>query len=330
MIKKFKQFIHPFTKNKLFKINNKYYAEKSGERIEVINSIPRFVEEDAYCNRFGFQWKKWGRIHYDSYTKIPLSRNELTMTLKKNVSKLKNKYVLEAGCGGGRFTEVLTNVGAIVDSFDYSTAVDANLKWNGKKKNLRIFQADIEKMPVENNIYDYVICLHVIQHTPNPKKSIKELYSKVRPGGTLVFDQYKFKWFKSLPSPIGGGGVIYRWIWKLFSKDLQTKLAIKVVNFWWPIHWKFRDSKIMQFILFRIAPIRFYYPWFPLKTKKQHYEWSMSDTHDGLCDVYKFYGWKNSIIKQLKQLGAENISVWYGGNGVVANCKKPKQNSLKT
>ena len=48
------------------------------------------------------------------------------------------------------------------------------------------------------------------------------------------------------------------------------------------------------------------------------------DTHDGLIDVYKHYGYKSSIQEYLKKLGAVNINVWYGGNGVIARCKKPK------
>lgn len=304
-MKKFQKFIS--TKKNFFK---------------VINKIPRFVQSDLYSERFGFQWKKWTRVHYDSYTKVPLSRDELSYCLGKDVKILKGKYILEAGSGGGRFTEVLVNTGALIDSFDLSRAVEANYK-NNKSKNLRIFQADINDLPLKNNSYDFVICLHVIQHTPDPKKAIKELYLKLKPGGTLLFDQYKFKWFKSLPSPIGGGGVIYRWLWLLLPKSLQSRLAIVVVNFFWPIHWRYRDSKIVQFILFRIAPIRFYYPDLPL-TKKQHYEFSLVDTHDGLIDVYKHYGYKSSIQEYLKKLGAVNINVWYGGNGVIARCKKPK------
>lgn len=289
---------------------------------KVINNIARFVKSDSYCERFGFQWKKWTKIHYDSYTKTTLSRDELSYCLGKDIKTLKAKYILEAGSGGGRFTEVLIKSGALVDSFDFSKAVEANYK-NNKCKNLRIFQADILDMPLKNNSYDYVICLHVIQHTPDPKKAIEELYSKVKPGGTLIFDQYKFKWFKSLPTPIGGGGVVYRWFWLLLPKSLQTRLAISVVNFFWPIHWKFKNSKIIQFILFRIAPIRFYYPELPL-TKKQHYEFSLVDTHDGLIDIYKNYGTKSGIENFLKSLGAINLNVWYGGNGVIARCQKPK------
>ena len=63
-MKKFQKFIS--TKKNFFK---------------VINKIPRFVQSDLYCERFGFQWKKWTRVHYDSNTKVTLSRDELSYCL---------------------------------------------------------------------------------------------------------------------------------------------------------------------------------------------------------------------------------------------------------
>jgi hypothetical protein len=39
------------------------------------------------------------------------------------------------------------------------------------------------------------------------------------------------------------------------------------------------------------------------------------------------YSTRNSnpeFQEYLKKLGAVNINVWYGGNGVIARCKKPK------
>jgi SAM-dependent methyltransferase len=41
-------------------------------------------------------------------------------------SSLAGKHVLEAGCGAGRFTEVLLKAGAYVTSIDLSSAVEAN------------------------------------------------------------------------------------------------------------------------------------------------------------------------------------------------------------
>ena len=78
--------------------------------------------------------------------------------------------VLEVGSGAGRFTEILLKHGAIVHSIDYSNAVDANAINNGHHENLTLVQADIRRIPFPKAIYDYVVCLGVIQHTPNSEE----------------------------------------------------------------------------------------------------------------------------------------------------------------
>ena len=98
------------------------------------------------------------------------------------------KFILEAGSGAGRFTEILLKYGGIVHSFDYSMAVEANAKNNSGNDKLTLIQADIRNIPFEKETYDYVICLGVLQHTPDPNESIRSLWDMLKPGGKLVID----------------------------------------------------------------------------------------------------------------------------------------------
>jgi hypothetical protein len=88
------------------------------------------------------------------------------------------------------------------------------------------------------------------------------------------------------------------------------------------VHWLFKDSVIAQQILLRISPVRFYYPWLGLKDKQMYYEWALLDTHDGSTDKYKHYATEAKIKNLLTNIGASQILVWSGGNGVEATCKK--------
>jgi len=47
------------------------------------------------------------------------------------------------------------------------------------------------------------------------------------------------------------------------------------------------------------------------------------DTHDAMTDVYKHRRTPSSIRSTLQALGATNIIVSIGGNGVEAYCEKP-------
>jgi SAM-dependent methyltransferase len=98
--------------------------------------------------------------------------------------------ILEAGSGAGRFTEILLQTGARVFSFDLSSAVESNRDNNGGSHGLTLFQASIFEIPLARHAFDKVICLGVIQHTPDPERAFKSLASHVRPGGEIVVDAY--------------------------------------------------------------------------------------------------------------------------------------------
>ena len=106
---------------------------------------------------------------------------------------------MKRGSGAGRFTEILLKHGAVVHSFDFSNAAEANRSNNGASDRLTLVQADIRAMPFQQGYYDYVICLGVIQHTPNSEESIHYLWQMVKPGGYLVIDHYLFKWQNKPP-----------------------------------------------------------------------------------------------------------------------------------
>ena len=295
---------------------------ESGRRYPLVRGIPRFVGPENYSDDFGVQWNMFPKTQLDSFTGVNLSETRLARCLHGNLASLRNKKVLDAGSGAGRFTEVLLNYGAVVDSFDYSNAVEANAKNNGHHANLVLAQADIRKIPFPKASYDYVICLGVLQHTPNPEESIKCLWEMVRPGGALVVDHYLWKWRNILPPPIGGAEIIYRLLILRLPKRVRFNFVKALTDFWFPWHWRFKDSLFIQRILRRVSPVHFYYPHFKLRDQQMYYEWALVDTHDGTTDFYKHHRKPLQIKKLLKEIGASDIVVEIGGNGVEAFCRK--------
>ncbi|MGH9904769.1 MAG: class I SAM-dependent methyltransferase [Pyrinomonadaceae bacterium] len=296
-----------------------------GRSYPIIRGIPRFVDPRNYSDNFGTQWNMFPKTQLDSFTGLDNSETRLARCLRGNVAKLKDQKVLEAGSGAGRFTEVLLKYGAILDSFDYSSAVDANAKNNGHHENLVLVQADIRKMPFPKASYDYVICLGVLQHTPNPEESIRCLWEMVRPGGALVIDHYLWRWRNILPPPIGGAEIIYRQLILRLPKNVRFKVVKALTDFWFPWHWRFKDSLFMQRILRRVSPIHFYYPHVKLRDRKMYYEWALLDTHDGTTDFYRHHRKPDQIKKVFKEIGASDIVVEIGGNGVEAFGRKKKR-----
>jgi ubiquinone/menaquinone biosynthesis C-methylase UbiE len=305
----FNHFTDPGTNIKLDE-SSQVMTNLKKVRDNTVKSIPRFVESDNYAKSFGSQWNKFKKTQLDSHTKKPLSQNRLRTAYGKSLNNLNGLKVLEAGCGSGRFTEILLKHGAELYSFDYSNAVDANYDNNMPNNNLTLFQADIRKIPFSAEFFDVVICLGVLQHTPSTQESIKELNRVTKKNGRIVVDHYKFHFGHYLS--------LYFPTWFII-KNLPSEKQLQVTDFltkiFFPLHWFLRNSKFMQLLLRRISPICFYYGQFDL-SKDQHYEFSRLDTHDKNTDQYKRHLTLKGFHKMMKEGPYSSFEINSRGNGL--------------
>ena len=106
-------------------------------------------------------------------------------------------------------------------------------------------------------------------------------------------------------------------------KKSRFNFVKAMTDFYFPIHWKYRNNAILQRLLRIVSPITFHYPGIYLPNEETYYEWALLDTHDSTTDVFKRYRTKLSISNTLRNLGAVSIQVRYGYNGVEALCVKP-------
>ncbi len=47
-------------------------------------------------------------------------------------------------------------------------------------------KADICDLPFENDSFDFILCNHVLEHIPDDRKAMQELYRILKPGGTAI------------------------------------------------------------------------------------------------------------------------------------------------
>jgi len=306
---------------KFFKKNSICYFDGIN-KIPILKEIPRFISAQiSYAEMWGKQWSIYQRTQFDSSTKTNLSKSRLEFILGFNVKKLKNKNILEVGAGAGRFTEIFLKSKANVHVIDATKAVEYNYKNNKKiSKKFKIAQADLYDIPYKDNSFDFVICIGVLQHTPDTLKSLNSIWSKVKKNGYLIVDHYQF----TLGYYFG-----FLWILRAFLKRQPTKYTIKitkqVVKLFFPILWIFRDHKFLFRLLRKIFPLGFNYHDRKDLNKKQHYQWSELDTHDALTDNYKRLLTKKAFSKMLDKLGGKIellSSLRPGGNGLEARVRK--------
>lgn len=289
------------------------------ERYPIINGIPRFVDSKNYAASFGLQWKTHTKTQLDSYLGTHISRERLERCLGTPLAELAGKTVLEAGCGAGRFTELLVAAGAKVHAIDLSVAVEANRENIGGHEHYVVAQASLLTPPFPPGAFDAVICLGVLQHLPSPEDGIRALWSMVKPGGWLIIDHYT--WSLSYVTKLSN---LYRLVLRRMAAEKAKRITDWLVDLFFPIHWALRKIYPAQMLLSRVSPCLVYFRLYPHLTKEQHYEWTRLDTFDHLTDYYKHMRTSGEINTCLRSLGAINIAVWRGGNGIEARAQKPQ------
>src|SRR5688572_24286892 len=143
----------------------------SGEdAFPIVGSIPRFVPAVNYAESFSRQWLEFSTTQLDSRANWSESSRRLFEGTEWP-DHMQGQRILEAGCGMGRFTEILAQTGAWVCSFDLSRSIEASRENNGHFPNVSFAQADISHPPYQPGSFDRVICIGVLQHCPSPRKA---------------------------------------------------------------------------------------------------------------------------------------------------------------
>jgi ubiquinone/menaquinone biosynthesis C-methylase UbiE len=212
---------------------------------------------------------------------------------------------LEVGSGSGRFTSSVLKTGATVVSFDYSRAVEANYRSNGRQENLLLVQASVYEMPFRLNYFDKAFCFGVLQHTPDPREAFKSIVRHVKPGGKIAADVYT----KSLR------------MWLLNTKywvrpfvDRSDPRALyervkKYVDFMWPFVRLVRNVPGLGVRL----PSRFlildYSRLLPNADDATLKEWAQLDTFDMLSPTYDKPQTPKAFRRWFEEAGLRDITV---------------------
>jgi SAM-dependent methyltransferase len=167
--------------------------EGGGDAFAIESGIPRFAGGGAAAS-FGYQWTRFDRTQLDSRGGWDAQTRKRLFAHTGWPERMDGRRLLEAGCGMGRFTEVLASTGADVWSFDATAAVEANAANNARHANVHFAQADIFAPPYAAGSFDRVLCVGVLQHTPDPAAAFARLASLLAPGGEIAVDVYGLGW----------------------------------------------------------------------------------------------------------------------------------------
>lgn len=272
-------------------------------RYPIRNGIPRFVPESNYADNFGMQWNHFSKTQLDSYSGHPITEDRFWKATGWRAEDMKGQWVLDVGCGAGRFAEVALKAGARLVALDYSSAVDAcyaNLKHHPK---LHVIQGDVYALPFAHEAFSFVYSLGVLQHTPDVGKAFAALPPMVQKGGRLCTDFY-WKRFRTM--------LHAKYLFRPITKRMDQPRLFEFLQRTVPAL-----LKVSQFLgrvplvgrgLKRIVPVADYTGRFPL-SDQQLKEWALLDTFDMLAPAYDNPQTDATVRRWFEQAGFAGIEV---------------------
>ena len=168
-------------------------------KYDIFNDIPYFsmkIFHQGIKNQYE-TYSHWFEEMHDETTMIDASNSQIfTNSLRIKTEECENRVVLDAGCGYGRFSYVVSNYNPkLLVSFDISKGLEkakgAILKHN-PQANIAFVQGDITAPPFKKKAFDVVFSWGVIHHTPNTRKTFETLSSLVKRKGVFGIFVYPF------------------------------------------------------------------------------------------------------------------------------------------
>ncbi len=267
----------------------------------IADAIPRFVPRDNYAASFGYQWNRFKLEQIDSANGTRLSADRWYSETGWTRKWLGGKWVLDAGCGAGRFLDVASDSEAEVVGMDISSAIDAARANLAGRKNVHFVQASIYEPPFRRGVFDGCYCIGVVQHTPDPQLAMKTLPRVLRAGGRIAITAYERK-----PWTLLYGKYLVRPLTKRLDKQKLLSGIKGIMPVLFPL-----TSVLFRLPLagrlFRFAiPVANYVHEHQL-TSRQRYEWAILDTFDMLSPQYDQPRTRQEIETALGSAGVRNL-----------------------
>lgn len=177
------------------------FIEKKGEKYnsligEYEKYLPDFFKklEEAHLT-YSYALDNEEYNSYVIYNKWPIRRLEYSFVIKEMEKYIeKGRKVLEAGCGVSPMPFLWSKIGADVTAVDLSEKTIRLMKQFSEDDYFKVGEkidfavCDIMKLPYEDNSFDIVETISVIEHLqfPNYLMAINELYRVLKPGGVLI------------------------------------------------------------------------------------------------------------------------------------------------
>ncbi|GGP35129.1 class I SAM-dependent methyltransferase [Streptomyces abikoensis] len=103
--------------------------------------------------------------------------------------------VLDVGCGTGSLSHLLAQAGHRVTGVDLSPRMveEARAKLTAAGLEGRFLVGDAAAPPTGDDLFDVVVCRHLLWTLPDPHAALRQWTARLRPGGTLLLVEGRWR-----------------------------------------------------------------------------------------------------------------------------------------
>jgi ubiquinone/menaquinone biosynthesis C-methylase UbiE len=135
----------------------------------------------------------------DSYdTNENLTRDLDQKVTREMLGSVRFKSILEIGCGTGKNTIFLAQIGEQVHALDFSAGMIEKAKEKVTAENVRFSMADLTKRwPCDDAAYDLIVCCLVLEHIEDLSHIFAEAARTLTPNGKFFVNElHPFKQYR--------------------------------------------------------------------------------------------------------------------------------------
>lgn len=127
-----------------------------------------------------------------------LTRDLDQTALRQVLANLRFHAILEIGCGTGKNTAFLAEMGQSVHALDFSEGMIEKARAKVRAGNVKFSLADLtRKWPCEDETYDLIVCNLVLEHIEHLSFIFAEGFRVLKPqGGFLINELHPFRQYE--------------------------------------------------------------------------------------------------------------------------------------
>jgi 2-polyprenyl-3-methyl-5-hydroxy-6-metoxy-1,4-benzoquinol methylase len=172
-----------------------YACPACKRRFPVVRGIPRLLEDvpedsEQIQRVFDFEHRRFRDSWYTRFE--PRLVDQFLEDCRLPREFFDGKRALDAGCGSGRWSYALSELGTELVAFDLTEGgIEAAAEQLSERPNVSICQANLFQPPLAPESFDFVMSWGVLHHTPDTHRAFRQLVPLVKPGGTFYVMVYE-------------------------------------------------------------------------------------------------------------------------------------------